>query len=54
MITYDRMNPDPAGLVNKLTMYAVLTYGIPALELSSAEAAMIVELMTLKDKNSDE
>ena len=40
---YDRMNPTLPELLERLRVYAAITYGTPAYPLSGAEARLLIQ-----------
>lgn len=48
-MTYDRMNPDPKQLLEKLKKYSQIDYGINALTLSKAEVKEILLWLEISD-----
>lgn len=50
---YDRMNPNPALLIQRLIKYANITYGTNAYALSVAEATTILMMLKTSFKIND-
>lgn len=48
---YERMNPTPEGLLEKLKAYSLIDWGTDAYALSVAEARLIVSLIQIGELN---